>query len=113
MINRLSGVGEFDQLRGGRRRRHAGLWCVFVPDPSLDEFRVGFATPRALGPAVIRNRIRRRLRAALRHVDSQSPLAPGRALFGGTSDIASMPWLQLVDAVQVVTGAGASVGGRR
>ena len=40
--------------------------------------KVGFATPRALGGSVVRNRIRRRLREAVRL--SFSGLAPGWAV---------------------------------
>lgn len=35
--------------------------------------RIGFAVPKKVGTAVVRNRVRRRLRAAL----AQQPLAPG------------------------------------
>lgn len=39
----------------------------------LDHARVGFAVPRSVGGAVVRNRVRRRLRAAV------GPLLPGLA----------------------------------
>jgi ribonuclease P protein component len=44
---------------------------------------VAFAFSRAFGPAVTRNRMRRRLRAALRELDRVSPLPPGLLLIGG------------------------------
>ena len=37
-----------------------------LPDPALDGPLFGFTTPRALGKAVFRNRLRRRLREAVR-----------------------------------------------
>jgi ribonuclease P protein component len=44
-------------------------------EPAADGPRVGFTTPRALGKAVVRNRIRRRVREAVRlrldHLSSQ------------------------------------------
>jgi RNase P protein component len=44
---------------------------------------VAFAIGRALGPAVVRNRLRRRLRMLL----SSAALPPGWYLFGGTPAI--------------------------
>ena len=42
------------------------------PEPSGP--RIGFTTPRALGKAVVRNRIRRRVREAVRlHLEQLSP----------------------------------------
>jgi ribonuclease P protein component len=47
-------------------------FCVREPEPSGP--RIGFTTPRALGKAVVRNRIRRRVREAVRlHLDQLSP----------------------------------------
>ncbi len=47
-------------------------------DSSLEFAHVGFAIGRTSGPAVERNRVRRRLREILRTVD----LSPGLYLFG-------------------------------
>ena len=42
--------------------------------PQAEEPRIGFTTPRALGKAVVRNRIRRRVREAVRlHLEQLSP----------------------------------------
>jgi ribonuclease P protein component len=49
-----------------------------LTDSSLEFAHVGFAIGRAAGPAVERNRVRRRLREILRTVD----LSPGLYLFG-------------------------------
>jgi len=47
-------------------------FCVREPRP--DGPRIGFTTPRALGKAVVRNRIRRRVREAVRlHLEQLSP----------------------------------------
>ena len=43
-------------------------------EPHADGPRIGFTTPRALGKAVVRNRIRRRVREAVRlHLEQLSP----------------------------------------
>jgi ribonuclease P protein component len=44
----------------------------------LDEFRVAVAAPRSLGGAVVRNRLRRRLREAFRTAIGELPTGPGR-----------------------------------
>jgi ribonuclease P protein component len=41
------------------------MWCSFVDDASITPPQVGFAIGRDVGPAVMRNRLRRRLRSIL------------------------------------------------
>jgi ribonuclease P protein component len=49
--------------------------------PCGDEVRVAYAIGRQVGPAVVRNRLRRRLRAAVREVDVEiGGLHPGAYL---------------------------------
>ena len=61
--------------RSGRRARSGVLAITFAPDPPDrgDPPRVAFAIPRRVGPAVVRNRIRRRIRSALRTLMDTSP----------------------------------------
>ena len=53
---------------------------TFAADASLSRPRVAFALSRRTGTAVMRNRVRRRLRALFR--DLAADLAPGRYLVG-------------------------------
>lgn len=72
---RLRRRAEFD-LAVRRGRRAGGRFLTVhlqIPDPAADSpssTRVGFVVSRAVGPAVVRNRVRRRLRHAAR------PLVP-------------------------------------
>ncbi len=81
MIDRIHGRAAFQRLqREGTRVRSGLLWCTMVPDHTLTRPQVAFAIGRAVGPAVVRNRLRRQLRAILRERDLQ----PGYYLVGVT-----------------------------
>ena len=59
---------------------------IALRDASLDDARIGFALKRSLGPAVRRNRLRRRLRAACRATEAEVGIPPGLYLFSGRPD---------------------------
>lgn len=67
---------DFEALRRGSRGRGDGLVAVRVRETGLTVVRVGFATSRQLGGAVVRNRVRRRLRSIVRDLGPR--LRPGR-----------------------------------
>ena len=90
----------------GRRARAGVLWCTFILDPpgTVTPPRVAFALGRALGPAVVRNRVRRRLRDMLRQESSVSGLPPGTYLFGATPAAAARSFIELqFDLNQLLT----------
>lgn len=79
LTDRVRTRDEFVRLRrDGRRVRIDPFWCTHVTDPSAETSRVAFAINRAVGNAVTRNRLRRRLRAVLADLD----LPPGTYLVG-------------------------------
>ena len=79
LIDRVRERDAFVRLRrDGVRVRTDPLWCSFVPDPDLVPPQVAFAIGRAVGTAVQRNRLRRRLRAVLAACD----VPPGLYLIG-------------------------------
>jgi ribonuclease P protein component len=66
LIWRLSDRGSFDRIRAeGSRFSHGELWMIWVADDAACPPRVGYAIGRAVGTAVDRNRVRRRLRALI------------------------------------------------
>jgi ribonuclease P protein component len=64
-----------------------------VLDEGADRPEVGFAVGRSVGPAVVRNRIRRRLRAAMAEL---APL-PGTYLVAAVPAAAAAPFAVLRD----------------
>ena len=67
-FRRLSGASEFDEvLRSGRRIRRGGVTLVAHRRPGGLP-GIGLVVGRRVGGAVVRNRAKRRLRAALREV---------------------------------------------
>ena len=64
---RLTQSAEFEQVkRNGRVYRDQLVVLSIVPANDATPFRAGFITSRALGRAVVRNRVRRRLREIVR-----------------------------------------------
>jgi ribonuclease P protein component len=89
LIWRIRDRRTFVELRrSGRRVRSGVLSITFLPPPGSvgcmapDPPRIAFAIPRRVGPAVERNRIRRRLRVAISHLAGRqpSPVASGAYL---------------------------------
>lgn len=56
---------------------------------------MAFSIGRAVGPAVVRNRLRRRLRELLREADANEPLPPVIMLIGATPRAAELTYEQL------------------
>src|SRR5437588_9926765 len=60
--SRLVRRGEFDAVYRAGKRRSSSHFTVFFRANELPQSRFGFSIKKALGGAVVRNRIRRRLR---------------------------------------------------
>lgn len=69
MVNRLTERRDYIRVQTeGRRVKSALLTVLFLPTPSgFEGPRVGFTVSRKVGNAVVRNRVRRRLRELARH----------------------------------------------
>ncbi len=91
LIGSITRRQEFARLsREGRRRRQGCLWVAAIVSPEAEGVRVAYALPRKAGTAVERNRVRRRLRAALGVLEPQVP--PGWYLIGVTRPAREISW---------------------
>jgi ribonuclease P protein component len=108
LIWRIRDRATFAALATGRRRRRGPISMTFLPgDPSLPP-RVAYAVGKRVGPAVVRNRVRRRLRAATQ--THRAELQPGGAyLFGAGPAASSAPFVEIEAAMgELLAAAGRS-----
>jgi ribonuclease P protein component len=84
--------------RDGVRFRREPLWCTYLQPgeteqgtPGIDGCRFAFAIGRPVGPAVVRNLLRRRLRMIVR----QNEFAPGYWLIGARPRATELTFDQL------------------
>jgi ribonuclease P protein component len=95
LIWRVRDRATFEELRRGHRARRATLTVSFVGNPAQPVPRVAYAVGRANGGAVVRNRTRRRLRAAMRSLAAAGRLAPGAYLVGAAPGSEALGWAEL------------------
>jgi ribonuclease P protein component len=63
---RIVRKADFDAVYRNGKRRSSSYFTVFLKANDLPDSRFGFSIKRALGGAVVRNRIRRRIREVVR-----------------------------------------------
>jgi ribonuclease P protein component len=110
-IGALSARKDFREVYArGRRTRRDGVTVIGAPSTAGGgESRVGFVVPRSVGTAVVRNRIRRRLRAVFAQV---APVAGFDVVVRGEAQVAEIEFQQLVGEVRrALVGAGIECAG--
>ena len=65
--------GDFDAVYRAGKRRSSSHFTVFFRANALPRTRFGFSIKKALGGAVVRNRIRRRIREIVRNHRPEIP----------------------------------------
>ena len=114
MIGRIRDRHAFVRLgREGTRIRRSALWCSWCPDPDSTATSVAFAISRAHGPAVTRNRLRRRLRSILRELDQAERMPPILLLIGPRANLIELTFDQIreevVDMIRQIRSQYASI----
>jgi len=107
LIGSVGDRGTFDALaRDGRRGRRGPVTVTYLP--AGDGVRMAYAVSRRVGPAVVRNRVRRRLREAARALARVHGLPAGAYLVSVRPAAATRPYRDLRDdlaaACAAVTG---------
>ncbi|MGH9001110.1 MAG: ribonuclease P protein component [Acidimicrobiia bacterium] len=98
MTWRIRDRATFASLRQARRHRRGPLSVAVLQGASTDPPRVAYAIGKHVGGAVVRNRLRRRLRAAVGH--NRHRLLPGHAyLVGAAPGAVSVPYPELEGAL--------------
>jgi len=93
--------------REGRRVRQGPVTVTYLPSASARP-RVAYAVARRVGGAVVRNRLRRRLRAVV--AEHSGELHAGAYLLGAAPEAAALPFDELrtnvAEALRAVGGGG-------
>jgi ribonuclease P protein component len=99
--------------RDGRRGRHGSVSVTWLPDPGTpgNPPRIACAVGKATGGAVVRNRIRRRLRSGALELRRRDRLPDGTYLLAGTAAVTALPFDDLVRDLDAAVAA--AVGARR
>lgn len=95
LIRRIKRRSDFDRFRReGQRIRLGPLWVSVITDGAAAPAHVAFAVGRSVGPAVVRNTMRRRLRVLMTELIQQG-LPPGWYLVGATPSAAACSFGEL------------------
>ena len=101
LIRRVRGRATFAALAGAKRHARDAISVRCLLGPTETPPRGAYGVGRAVGGAVDRNRVRRRLRAAL--AECEADLVPaGAYLVSAGRGVLTMPFEQLVDALRLV-----------
>lgn len=93
-LGRVRGAATFRELRRSEHRARSGpLSVTWLPTPVDGPPRLAFAIGRSVGTAVVRNRIRRRLRALFTELAPE--LRPGTYLVSAGPAAATLDYGEL------------------
>jgi ribonuclease P protein component len=94
VVWRIRDRATFEALRrDGQRSRRGHITVTFVVTGDESAPRVAYAVGKRVGGAVVRNRLRRRLRTVV--ADASASLAPGAYLVAAGREAAGLPYEDL------------------
>ena len=102
--------GDFDTVYRAGNRRSSSHFTVFFRPNELPQSRFGFSIKKALGNAVVRNRMRRRMREVVRKHRQEIPAGWDVVIHPkGTVEHAELPVLA-ADLLRLLQGATGTTG---
>jgi ribonuclease P protein component len=103
VVRRINDRATFEALRrSDRRARRGPVSVTYAPESPVAEARVAYAVGRRVGGAVVRNRLRRRLRAVVTGVEH---LEPGAYLVAADPGATGLSYEELRTKVAGAMGA--------
>lgn len=114
-LGRLKTRSEFLRVAGARRKRVSRGFVLqaFERKDDNDTVRVGFTVSRAVGNAVVRNRAKRRLRAAAADVIADTGRSGMDYVLIGRRDTPTVPYDELTGDLRAALKALGPEKGRR
>jgi ribonuclease P protein component len=103
LIWRIHGRTRFEEFRRARRARSGPLTVAFLPSHAPHPPEIAWSIGRKVGPATVRNRLRRQLRAAARLMDP--PMRPGSYLVSVRPEAVGLRYAQLAGHLSSATRA--------
>ncbi|MCH2148575.1 MAG: ribonuclease P protein component [Phycisphaerales bacterium] len=88
---RITRSSEFRHIYGKGQRTRKGPYVVHAFPNALGHPRLGLSVSRKIGNAVTRNRVKRRLREAFRHLQHELPGSYDLVITVQPHDVRSMP----------------------
>ncbi len=100
-VHPLSSRRSFQRLsRTGKRAKSKDLSLIYRLDDSQDAINVAYSVGKKVGNAVVRNKVKRRLRTLVRECSCQMP--HGDYLLMVSSRVAEMEFSELRDEVRAI-----------
>lgn len=95
-VSRLKNRADFIRARGGARAHGKSFVLQLLENDGSGDLRVGFTVTKKIGNAVMRNRIKRRLREAVRLSTLPATLASHDAVLIARREALDIPFQDLI-----------------
>ncbi|MGI9356120.1 MAG: ribonuclease P protein component [Rhizobiaceae bacterium] len=95
-VSRLKRRADFHRARNGSRAHEKAFILQLIRSTDSNDLRVGYTVTKKVGNAVVRNRIKRRLREAIRQMRHPEELSGFDAVFIARREALDIPFETLI-----------------